>query len=107
MFNIQSCKNKWPLRFLNLIYKALELKRCMLLAPSSNYKSQIKKIKEDSVTLTNQKLKGPKSLNALIKRLTKNINSLWVFLDHLEVPPDNNGSERAIRNIRIKQKVSG
>lgn len=40
------------------------------------------------------------------KRLIKNRGSLFVFLYDAEVPPDNNGSERAIRNIKVKQKVS-
>jgi transposase len=44
---------------------------------------------------------------ALFKRLNKNKNSILTFLHHEKVPPDNNASERAIRNIKVKTKVSG
>ena len=43
----------------------------------------------------------------LQKRLIKYRQSLLTFLYHEKVPPDNNASERAIRNIKVKQKVSG
>ena len=41
------------------------------------------------------------------KSLLKRRDCLLVFLYDLEVPPDNNASERAIRNVKVKQKVSG
>ena len=41
------------------------------------------------------------------KSMIKNRNHIFTFLYDLEVPPDNNASERAIRNIKVKQKVSG
>jgi hypothetical protein len=44
---------------------------------------------------------------ALIQRLIKNRDSILTFLYHKNVPPDNNASERAIRNVKVKTKVSG
>ena len=48
-----------------------------------------------------------KKVQALGKRLIKNRNSILTFLYHPKVPADNNGSERAIRNVKVKAKVSG
>ncbi len=52
----------------------------------------------------------PEGKNELItfqNRLKKYRDYLFTFLYRPEVPPDNNASERAIRNIKVKQKVSG
>ena len=46
-------------------------------------------------------------IKAFIKRLIKNRNSILTFLHHPKVPPDNNGSEQAIRNVKVKTKISG
>lgn len=43
----------------------------------------------------------------LQKRLLKHQDKLLHFMSSPDIPPDNNGSERAIRNAKIKQKVSG
>ncbi len=39
--------------------------------------------------------------------IIKHRNFLLPCVYDIEIPPDNNGSERAIRNIKVKQKVSG
>jgi len=104
---IQSCSNWWSKRFLKLIYKALELKKDIMKGASINKQERIKKIQTDSTKLLCQIAKGPKKLQTLKNRLSKHAKSLWVFLDHIDVPPDNNGAERAIRNVKVKQKVSG
>ena len=43
----------------------------------------------------------------LQKSLRKLRDSILLFLYHPKIPPDNNGSERSIRNIKVKQKISG
>jgi hypothetical protein len=42
-----------------------------------------------------------------VKSITKSRDKIFTFLLDEDIPADNNGSERAIRNIKVKQKVSG
>ncbi len=48
-----------------------------------------------------------KELIAFKKRLEKYRDYIFTFLYRQEVPPDNNASERAIRNLKVKLKISG
>ena len=48
-----------------------------------------------------------KKMIAFQKRITKYRDHVFTFLYHPTVPPDNNDSERAIRNVKVKQKTSG
>ena len=48
-----------------------------------------------------------KKIQAFAKRLKKNRNSIFTFLHHPKVPPENNASERAVRNVKVKTKISG
>ena len=43
---------------------------------------------------------------AFVKHLIKNQESIFTFLYYSPVPYDNNGSERAIRNVKVKTKIS-
>ena len=46
--------------------------------------------------------KQPPKIKPFHKRLRKNKEYLFPFLYHQKVPPDNNASERAIRNLKVK-----
>jgi len=48
-----------------------------------------------------------KEMISFQKRITKYKDHVFTFLYYPNVPPDNNGSERAIRNVKVKQKISG
>lgn len=48
-----------------------------------------------------------KKAKTLQKKLLAKKDAILYFLTKANVPPDNNGSERAIRNIKVKQKISG
>ena len=48
-----------------------------------------------------------KDFNTLKKGLLKCWDFIFIFLTDKNIPYDNNGSERGVRNIKVKQKVSG
>ena len=47
-----------------------------------------------------------KEMISFQKRIAKYRDYVFTSLYHPDVPPDNNGSERAIRNVKVKQKIS-
>ena len=63
--------------------------------------------KNPQIVLDKPPNKKRKELYTFYKRIRREQQNLFVFLYILEVPPDNNASERAIRNIKVKQKISG
>ena len=46
-------------------------------------------------------------MRIFVKRLTKIIDSMLTLLYYQNMPADNNGSERAIRNVNVKNNVPG
>lgn len=93
----------WPGRMSLLITKALDLRR-----DNKETKDNVAKIQSSFSELITEPLnKDLKDMVAFQKRLVKYADHLFNFLLSKDVPPDNNGSERAIRNFKVKQKISG
>ena len=101
-------KQPWSRKFKRLLCRALTLKRQMWY---DDYNSD--NIERNRIISIYQKLLDQppdekyKELRSFHKRIVKYKNHVFPFLYHQNVPPDNNASERAIRNIKVKQKISG
>jgi len=101
-------KASWPVRFRVMLSEAQKLKK--QLAPADYYypnKFHSDLEKELDNLLSEQLEPKHKEMIAFQKRITKYRDHVFTFLYHPDVPPDNNGSERAIRNLKVKQKISG
>ena len=104
---LERYKSQWA-ETLSLLFKeAITLKKNIGELPDDERKRVIKNIEERMDGMLAQNL-NPEHSEALTlqKRLIKYRQSLLTFLYHEKVPPDNNASERAIRNIKVKQNVS-
>ena len=95
-------EKEWSPKFYALLCEAYELKKQAFICPQ--------RIKTCEQSLENLLLHSPTNNNkiqAFVKRLKKNRSAIFTFLYHKDVPPDNNGTERVIRNVKVKMKVSG
>ena len=100
-------KLKWATDFKQLLIEAIEYKKTLL---PQDYHETLNQRTEFEQRLTNLleepiEQKHPIAVS-LQKRLVKYRQHIFTFLYYHQVPPDNNGSERAIRNVKVKQKIS-
>jgi len=99
---------KWSSAMKQLMQDAIALKKQMqphdYTAPTD---AVIKLEQRLSELLQTDHRDSHKKVQAFARRLKKNRNSVFTFLHHPKVPPDNNGSERAVRNVKVKTKISG
>lgn len=94
----------WSLRMSYLLTKAIKLWRTGI----DKAKDTAEKLKEELWDLLIDRPKPQyKELYSFYKRMIKHQKWILYFLENTDVPPDNNASERAIRNVKVKQKVSG
>lgn len=101
-------KTPWPGSFRNMLIKAEKLKKQFTTADyygpnqaRDNLEMELNVLLEETLNLKH------KELVTFQKRIIKYRDHIFTFLYHADVPPDNNGSERAIRNVKVKQKISG
>jgi transposase len=101
-------QHRWSLDMKALLKRAILLKNTMSLEQYENPNHERDKILKEFNLLINEKL--PNTILKVFpfqKRLKKRYDQVFTFLFYPEVPYDNNSSERAIRNVKVKQKVSG
>lgn len=104
--NEKYSKAIWGREFSALLKTALELDK-----KTNTTNKYIKERNKIICTLTRMLDNPPdkihKELYTFFKSMVREKQNLFIFLFLENVPPDNNGSERAVRNIKVKQKISG
>ena len=100
--------SQWSIKMKELFYQAMELKKKMTGDDYTNPPKEVQDIHKrlDELLAVDYALFNNRE-QAFIKRLIKLRNSILTFLDYENVPYHNNGSENAIRNVKVKTKVSG
>ena len=100
--------HRWPVRFRKLILDGIKLKDKLAsedyYQPAEETKALGNRLEKLLAYQLDEELK---ELVSFRKRMLKYKDYILTFLYHPKVPPDNNGSERAIRNVKVKQKISG
>ena len=96
-------KQDWSRRFIHLITHAIDLRRAgdITKRKIKMLQTKIKNLLGESLTHLDEEFESFK------KGILKVKDYLFTFLTDLHVPYENNASERGVRKIKVKQKVSG
>ncbi len=100
-------KTAWAANIKTAFKQAIELKRKIPEYSKDDWRTlEIETNFDELLNVALNKNKTPKTL-AFQKSLRDNRDFLFAFLYNKDVPPDNNASERGIRNFKVKLKISG
>jgi transposase len=94
----------WTMKFNALILEALKLNKKHSQVPQNKIDQILLKL--DNLLKFNINPKW-KEISTFLNRMIKYKKFIFNFISNPTIPPDNNASERAIRNVKVKQKVSG
>ena len=103
--NEKYSKNQWSRNFQKLLYDAIDLSKKQNIRQPNIETTKI--IQRLGKLLEIPPDKQHKELHTFYKRMCRERQLLFTFLFFKDVSSDNNASERAIRNVKVKQKISG
>lgn len=111
IFLEESEKHTFATEFKQLLVDVFDLRKTLLknkqpCQTNSNEAILLEKRLNDLLLITIDQEKYALTATFQVSML-KHRNFLLPCIYDITIPPDNNGSERAIRNIKVKQKVSG
>ncbi len=106
--HIHDCyKLPWATDFKQLLVETIAFKKTLLKEDYPKALIQRTEFEERLNGLLQEPIdKKHTTAISLQNRLVKYRHHILTFLYYHDVPPDNNGSERAIRNVKVKQKIS-
>lgn len=100
----------WPTRMMALLREAIHLKHlspqgCVNNKEAGNIKVRLDELMDNLPTVDDEAQQ--KTLRDFILNLMPKKEFMLTFLTHPAVPADNNASERSVRPVKTKMKVSG
>jgi len=103
---VERYQSTWAEDLRALFRKAISLKKKLPEFPSQDVNKSITFL-EDQLDRLLEATVNPTHKDAVTfqKRLLKYRDSILTFLHYHKVPPDNNGSQRAVRNTKVKYKT--
>ena len=97
----------WPKRMLELLRESIHLRKTEYTTEEDEkrFKQRLDKLINEKVEIEGEESR--KLFETFRKGLEKHKEHIFLFLSHHNVPYDNNASERAVRPLKTKLKVSG
>lgn len=100
-------EHDWPKRMLELLREAIHRRKTQDTGPGDEeeFKRRFDELMKEDVIIENKEYQ--ELFNTFRKGLSLHREHIFLFLSHHAVPYDNNASERAVRPVKTKLKVSG